>query len=311
MRMSKIIVITGPTATGKTALGAMLAGGLEGEIVSADSMQVYKHMDIGTAKPTEKEKLGIVHHMLDVVSPCEEYSVARYVSDASQCIDDIFSRGKLPLLVGGTGLYIDSLLNGREFSVRGDIELRRSLEDDYDTMGADMMLERLRELDPPSAARLHPNDKKRIVRALEVYYSSGKTISQHDAGTKLTAPRYEAIKFALTFADRNELYKRIDRRVDIMFEAGLEREVRLLLDMGVSPDSTAMQAIGYKEVVGAIVGDYDMNAAVEMIKQGSRRYAKRQLTWFRRDEQIRWITWDEAPDIEACAQRIIAELRDI
>ena len=304
----KVVVITGPTATGKTALGALIARELGGEVVSADSMQIYKYMDIGAAKPTQEERLGVPHHMLDAVSPLEEYSVARYVTEASQCIDDIIARGKQPFIVGGTGLYIDSLLHGREFSIRADNNLRSSLEKEYDALGADVIHGRLKEIDPAAAARLHPNDKKRIVRALEIYHLSGKTISQHDAETRAHPPRYEALKLALTFADRKDLYARIDKRVDRMFRLGLENEVRTLLDMGVPLDSTAMQAIGYKEVAGALMGEYSMEAAAEMIKQSSRRYAKRQLTWLRRDERVRWIAWDKEPEIEKCARQLIDDL---
>ena len=305
----KIIVITGPTATGKTMLGALMARELGGEVVSADSMQIYKYMDIGAAKPTETERLGVPHHMLDIVSPFEKYSVARYVCDATQCIDDIINRGKQPILVGGTGLYIDSLINGREFSVRADNNLRHSLEAEYDTLGAEVMLDKLRDVDLARAARLHPNDKKRIIRALEVHHMSGKTISQHDTETKAHPPRYKALKFALTFADRDDLYTRINKRVDNMLSLGLEIEVRNLLDMGVPLDSTAMQAIGYKEIAAALSGECNMETAVLAIKQSSRRYAKRQLTWLRRDNSIRWIAWDKEPIIEDYAQRLVAELR--
>jgi len=300
----QIIVITGPTATGKTALGALLAKTVGGEVVSADSMQVYKHMDIGTAKPAADERLGIPHHMIDIVPPWEDYSAARYISDAADAIDDILRRGKLPVLVGGTGLYIDSLLSGRVFSARGDAALRRQLENEYDAIGGDAMLRRLGEFDPGSAAKLHENDKKRIVRAIEAYSATGKTISQHDLETKALPPRYVALKFALTFSDRQELYTRIDKRVDDMMSKGLEGEVRNLLEMGVAPGSTAMQAIGYKELAGAIAGRHSLNDAVEQIKMESRRYAKRQLTWLRRDTNIIWHIWQNKPDIEKAIQEI-------
>ena len=300
----KIIVITGPTATGKSAVGALFAKTVDGEVVSADSMQVYEHMDIGTAKPTMEEMLGIRHHMLDIVPPWEDYSVARYVADAACCIDGIIDRGKLPVLVGGSGLYIDSLLSGREFSARGDDALRRELELEYDELGGKVMLHMLKELDPETAERLHVNDKKRIVRAIEVFKVSGKNISLHNRETRLLDPRYDADKYALTFSDRAVLYKRIERRVDMMMSNGLEQEVQALLDMGVAPDATAMQAIGYKEIVGAIQGQFSLGDAVEKIKMESRRYAKRQLTWLRRDNNIRWITWDESPEIERGATEI-------
>jgi len=308
MEKPGIIVITGPTATGKTTLGALLAKMTDGEVVSADSMQIYKYMDIGTAKPTEAEKLGVPHHMIDIVPPWEGYSAARYISDAARCVDDILSCGKLPILVGGTGLYIDSLLSGRFFSSRGDETRRRELEDEYDGAGGEAMLRKLGEFDPESAARLHANDKKRIVRAIEVYITTGKTISQHDRETKALPPRYDAMKIALTFSDRAELYARIDRRVDDMLLRGLECEVRGLLDMGVVPGATAMQAIGYKEITGAILGKYSMDDAVEKIKMESRRYAKRQLTWLRRSESVTWQAWEKTPDIESYAQELVTTI---
>ena len=305
MDRKRVIVIAGPTATGKTALSVQLAKLLCGEVVSADSMQIYKHMDIGTAKPTEDEKQGITHHMLDIIPPWEDYSAARYVSDAALCIEDIHNCGKIPVLTGGTGLYIDSLLSGRGFSARGDKTMRRELEAEYDEAGGESMLRKLGEVDQQSAGKLHANDKKRIVRALEVYKTTGKTISQHDIETKALPPRYDTIKIALTFADREQLYKKIERRVDTMISAGLEEEVRGLLKMEVPAESTSMQAIGYKEMVDAIYGRCGFDEAVEKIKLESRRYAKRQLTWLRRDTEISWITWEERPDIKECVKAIM------
>ena len=307
MSKPKIIVITGPTATGKTTLGAMLAKAAGGEVVSADSMQVYKYMDIGTAKPAAEEMLSVTHHMIDVAEPWENYSAARYVADAARCIDDLLSRGKLPVLVGGTGLYIDSLLSGRSFLARGAPEARAELEAKYDDIGGEAMLQKLAGFDPERAAKLHANDKKRIVRAFEAYKTTEKPISQHDRETKEIPPRYEAVKFALGFSDRAELYKRIDRRVDAMMSKGLEREVRGLLEMGLPPDCTAMQAIGYKEISAVIRGGLSIGEAVEKIKMESRRYAKRQLTWLRRDETARWILWEAEPDIESAVSRLLPE----
>ena len=293
MDKASVIVITGPTATGKSAVGALLAKSISGEVVSADSMQIYKYMDIGTAKPTQEERLGIPHHMLDIVPPWEDYSVARYVSEAALCVDDIIRRGKTPIIVGGTGLYIDSLLSGRDFSARGDETVRLEFEAEYDSIGGDAMLQKLSGFDPETAAKLHSNDRKRIVRAFEVYSATGKTISQHDTETRSLPPRYEAKKFGLTFSDRAELYARIDKRVDTMLDQGLINEVRTLLDMGVPPGCTAMQAIGYREMAEVILGKCALDCAVERIKMESRRYAKRQLTWLRRDSSIEWITWDK------------------
>jgi len=303
-----ILVITGPTATGKSALGVKLAQEIGGEIVSADSMQVYKYMDIGTAKPTVAERNGVPHYLIDFLPPWEDYSVASYVEDASKCIDDIFKRGKIPVLVGGTGFYIDSLLTGRVFSARGDDSLRKQLEDEFDNIGGDAMLEKLREIDADRALKLHSNDKKRIVRAIEAFMTTGISISRHDLESKSVPPRYESIKFALTFSDRKELYERINRRVDGMMLRGLVDEVKSLLQMGVSSESTSMQAIGYKEISAALRGDNDMAYAEEKIKMESRRYAKRQLTWLRRDDEVVWINRENSFDIDDTAQRIMEQI---
>ena len=284
-----VIVITGPTATGKTALGAMLADEIGGEVVSADSMQIYKHMDIGTAKPTPEDTLGVPHYMIDIAEPWQEYSAAHYVDDATRCVDDILCRGKLPVIVGGTGHYIDSLLAGRMFSPRADEKLRRALESEYDEFGGEELLRRLSAFDPDSATKLHANDKKRIVRAIEVFNTTGITISQHDRESNVLPPRYSAAKIALTYSDRAELYKRIDKRVDMMFAAGLSEEVRFLLEMGVPMECTSMQAIGYKEMAAAISDEYGFDTAAEIIKTQSRRLAKRQLTWLRRDNSVDWL----------------------
>jgi len=309
--LQRIIVITGPTATGKSAVGVRLAKLIDGEIVSADSMQVYRHMDIGTAKPMGDEMCGVPHHLIDIIPPWEDYSVARYVEDASECVDDIFRRGKQPILVGGSGLYIDSLLAGRKFLVRGDPEQRRKLEDEFDKIGGDAMLVKLRSVDEISAAKLHSNDKKRIVRALEAFLTTGKPLSLHDLETVSLPRRYESIKFALTYSDRAELYNSIDRRVDTMITKGLIHEVRTLFDIGVSRCNTSMQAIGYKEISDVLISDPDISdaadilTAAEKIKMESRRYAKRQLTWLRRDNEIIWITWSGTPDHECGAQRLM------
>lgn len=298
--MKKVVVIAGPTASGKTALAVELAQSLNGEIVSADSMQVYRGFDIGTAKATPDERRAAVHHMLDVAAPDEDYSVARYVNDAAAVCEDILARGKLPIIAGGTGLYIDSLLSGRDFAERGEGEsaqLRAELMAEYDERGGEAMLERLRGFDPERAAILHPSDKRRIVRAVEIYLLTGRTITEHDAYTKTLPPRFEAARIVLNYADRAALYARIDRRVDEMCERGLFDEVAGLLAAGVPEDCTAMQAIGYKEAVRAIRGGITQREAAEEIKLASRRYAKRQLTWFRRWEDALWISWESAPDL--------------
>ena len=293
----KIIVITGPTATGKTELGVRLALLTGGEVVSADSMQIYRHMDIGTAKPAPEELCGVPHHMLDVAEPWENWSAARYVEAAGACVDDILSRGRLPIIVGGTGLYIDSLIAGRNFADSpGNSGLRADLSARYDAVGGETMLCELADVDPERAAKLSPCDKKRIVRALEIYMLTGMTPTEHDEATKRVPPRYSAVKAALNFAERADLYARIDRRVDLMVEAGLFSEVRSLLNSGLDDGCTAMQAIGYKEAAAAIRGNITQDEAIELIKRESRRYSKRQITWLRRDSSVHWIIWDKKPD---------------
>ncbi len=299
----KILVITGPTATGKTRLSVELAKELGGEVVSADSMQVYRGMDIGTAKVTADEMQGIPHHMIDTAGPSEDYSVSRYVAEADAAVRDILSRGKLPIVAGGTNLYIDSLIAGLDFADRAeDAALRESLNARYDELGGEAMLEYLRGFDPERAAKLHPSDRRRIVRAVEVYTLTGQTISRHDEETKKRPRRYDAVKLALSFEDRAALYGRINARVDKMVADGLFDEVSRLLDGGLSPECTAMQAIGYKEPAAYLRGEISKDEAVELIKLSSRRYAKRQLTWLRRDGSIWWYLWPETPDFNAARQ---------
>ena len=299
----KILVVSGPTASGKTALAVELALAHNGEAVSADSMQIYRRMDIGTAKPTRAEMRGVPHHMLDVADPEEDFSVARYVELAARCVDDILARGKLPIVAGGTGLYIDSLLSGRTFArFDPDSPLRRELEEELARRGGAALLEELARVDPDTAARLHPNDGKRIVRALEVYRSTGTTLTAHNAMTRSLTPRYDALTLTLAFQRREDMWDRIDRRVDRMMADGLAEEVRALLDSGVPDRCTAMQAIGYKEMAAALRGDGDTARAAEEIKLRSRQYAKRQLTWFRRNPDARWLLWDREPDLSAALQ---------
>ena len=307
----KVLVICGPTASGKTRLAVELALRYDGEVVSADSMQIYRRMDIGTAKPTAEEMDGIPHHMIDVADPEEDFSVARYVELASACVDDILSRGKLPIVAGGTGLYVDSLLSGRTFAAFSpESSLRRELEEELAERGGEAMLAELAKVDPEAAARLHPNDHKRIVRALEVYRSTGKTISEHNRETQALPPRYEALTIGLNFQDRADLWERIDARVDQMAANGLEREVRELLSSGLSPACTAMEAIGYKEFVAAVEGTMTWRRAEELVKLRSRQYAKRQLTWFRRAPETHWLLWDKNPDFGSARQRSTELLRE-
>ena len=295
----KILVIVGPTASGKTRMAVELAQRHNGEVISADSMQIYRTMDIGTAKPTKEEMGGIPHHMIDVADPEEDFSVARYVEMAARCVDDVLERGKLPIVAGGTGLYIDSLLSGRTFApFSPDSALRGELERELAEKGGQAMLEALAQVDPEAAQRLHPNDHKRIVRALEVYRSTGKTITQHNRETQAIPPRYNALTIGLAFQDRQAMWRRIDQRVDEMVAAGLEDEVRRLLTSVISPKCTAMQAIGYKEFTQALSGEMTWQEATDVVKLRSRQYAKRQLTWFGRNPNTRWVRWDDPPEFE-------------
>lgn len=296
---NKVIVVAGPTASGKTALGIALALQYNGEIVSADSMQIYRRMDVGTAKATLEERALVPHHMLDVAEPWEDYSVSRYAQEAAGCCDDILHRGKIPVIVGGTGLYIDSLLSGRSFAeTQEDKALREELNAEYDRIGGETMLEKLAAVDPDRALKLHATDKRRIVRALEIYRLTGTTITEHDRLTRALPPRYDAAKIVLGYKDRADLYARIDSRVDKMVEDGLFGEVAGLVLSGLSSDCTALQAIGYKELCAAFQAGTGSGSAVEQIKQNSRRYAKRQITWFGRYEDALRILWDKTPDFE-------------
>ncbi len=295
---NKIVCVVGPTASGKTALSIELAKKLDGEIVSCDSMQIYRGMDIGTAKPTHDEMQGIVHHMLSVVEPSENYSAARYVEDAGKIVDDIIARGKFPIIVGGTGLYVESLVRGTQFAeFHEDKKLRDELFSLYEKNGAAYMHKMLSEVDPERAAQIHENNVKRVIRALEVYNATGKTITEHDEKTKEVSPKYDACYIGLMFEERERLYERINLRVDMMIKAGLLDEVKRLLNSGISPSSTAMQAIGYKELTEYFEGKCSLNKAAENIKQASRRYAKRQMTWFRRNKDINWLAVDKSENV--------------
>ena len=289
MKNRRVIVIAGPTASGKTDLGIAVALAIGGEIVSADSMQIYRGMNIGTAKASADEQKQVKHHMIDVADPWENYSVARYVEEAAVCCDMLLMEGRVPVIVGGTGLYIDSLLAGRSFGKQAEDEtLRKKLNEEYETEGGEKLLEKLSTFDPERAAILHPADKKRIVRAMEVYYLSGETITEHDRKTREIPPRYEATVLIPGFHNRALLYERIDRRVGEMIRQGLFEEVRTLLDSGIPAGATAMQAIGYKEAVDVVCGRISEEDAADHIRQASRRYAKRQITWFaRRQDAIR------------------------
>ena len=308
--MNNIICIAGPTASGKTALAVELAKELNGEVVSCDSMQVYKRMDIGTAKPTAEEMQGIPHHMLDVAQAWEDFSVSRYCNQASPIVDDIIAQGKTAIIAGGTGLYMDSLIRGNSFAPCPSTGVREALEARAEAEGIQPLLEELAQVDPESAGRLHPSDRKRIIRALEVYRETGITITEHNRRTREVPPKYRPVWLGLDFSDRAALYRRIDRRVERMLEAGLLDEIRSLLESGIPETCTAMQAIGYKEFLPVLRGERRLCDAAAEVCQSSRRYAKRQLTWFRRNPDMHWIAREEdgAPDeIIRQARQILQE----
>ena len=283
--MNKIICIAGPTASGKTALSIALAKELDGEVVSCDSMQVYKYMDIGTAKPTVAERDGIPHHMLDVAEPYEDFSVSRYCEMAAPIVDDIIARGKTAIIAGGTGLYMDALIRGNDFAPFPSTGVRQQLEQ----QPIEEVYARLQQVDPEAAARLHLADKKRIIRAMEVYLETGETITAHNRKTQALPPRYSPVWFGLSDENRQDLYDRIDLRVNKMVELGLLEEIKTLLDRGIPEKSTAMQAIGYKEFLQVFHGNDTAENAISQVQQASRKYAKRQLTWFRRNSAMNWL----------------------
>ena len=306
--MNSIICIAGPTASGKTALAVELAKELGGEVVSCDSMQVYRRMNIGTAKPTREEMQGIPHHMLDEAEPWEDFSVSRYCELATPIVEDILSRGKTAIIAGGTGLYMDSLIRGNAFAPFPSTGVRERLEAQADAEGMEAMLAWLRSLDPDSAARLHLSDRKRILRALEVYLETGETITAHNRRTQALPPRFRPLWLGLDFTDRGELYRRIDLRVEEMLRQGLLEEIRELLASGIPPKCTAMQAIGYKEFVDSLQRSLPVEQAVEEVKKSSRHYAKRQLTWFRRNKALHWLTrGPDSPEILEAARQILRE----
>ena len=298
-----LIIVAGPTASGKTALAIELARHVGGEIVNADSMQIYKYMDIGTAKPTKEERAAAVHHLIDFLEPDESYSVADYARDAHEVIADITLRGKIPVMCGGTGLYISSVADDVTFGeVETDYALREALKKTADEKGGEYLIEMLREFDPVSADRLHPNNLKRVIRAIEFYRLTGVPISEHQAETKRKKSRYDPLIMCIEW-ERETLYDRINRRVDMMFDAGLVGEVKRLREMGFTRELNSMQGIGYKEVMDYLDGAATLDETKEIIKQSSRRYAKRQMTWFRRDTRVRYINADNA----AVEAKVLAE----
>ncbi len=306
---NKLIAVLGPTASGKTRLAIEIAKQFCGEVVSCDSMQIYRGMDIGTAKPDKAEMSGILHHMIDITDPSSQYSVADFVRDARACIDDILSRGKLPILAGGTGLYMDSVLTNITFDETAcDTLYRTCLQSYAEKFGNEALHQRLHEEDPEAAERIHPNNVRRVIRALEVCHATGKTFTQVNKESR-REPLYDAKIFGID-TDRQTLYQRIDKRVDIMLQDGLVDEVKGFFEKGLDRGTTAMQAIGYKELYDYLEQNCTLSEAVEKIKMESRRYAKRQLTWFRRNKQIDWVRFDKQQDLDEVFNRCKAFLAE-
>ena len=302
--MATVLCVVGPTATGKTKMGVALAKRFDGEVVSVDSMQLYRGMTIGTAAPTREEMEGIPHHMVAVADPAESWSAARYVHAADACVQDILGRGRLPVLVGGTGLYLDALIRGTDFAAGSQgTALRQQLQRRARQEGTETLLEELRRIDPAAAQKLHLRDEKRIIRALEVWYETGCTITEHDRQERQRPPKYDALYIGLDFLDRQDLRDRIDKRVDTMVEQGLLEEVEALLASGLPRDATALQAIGYKQFLAVAEGTATRQEAIAEVKLRSRQYAKRQLTWLRRNPDIFWIRWESRPNFPEGLQK--------
>lgn len=301
----KLITVVGPTASGKTRLGVELAKRYGGEVISADSMQIYKGMQIATAKPAVEEMQGIPHHLMDFLEPNQTYSVAMFVDDAKKCIEDISSRGKIPVIVGGTGLYVDSLLNNISFhESQRDTGLSEKLRELYYTEGVDYLLDMLRKFDGESAERLETEkNPKRIIRAIEFYKTTGITITEQNKNSKNEESPYSAIKLGLNFEDRQKLYDRINKRVDLMVEAGLVSEAKRVINSEFS--FTSVKAIGYKELFPYLKGELPLEECIEKLKQETRRYAKRQITWFKRDKEINWLYPDKADSLEQLFEQAV------
>ena len=303
----KILVIGGPTAVGKTELSIELAKRLNGEIISADSMQIYKYMDIGSAKVSKGEMNGVVHHLIDVVDPSINFSVVDYKEQGEKAIKEIISRGKLPIIVGGTGLYINSLTCNMNFTkAEKDEEYRKDLDKLANEHGNNYIHEMLKDIDPISYKEIHANNRKRVIRALEVYKLTGKPFSSYNAGEDFYKSEYDVHYYVLTM-DREKLYERINLRVDIMMEKGLLEECIKLKEMGYTSSMQSMQGIGYKEILYYLEGDVKLQEAINMIKQGSRNYAKRQLTWFRRDPRVTFLDKDKLSYVEIL-EKVIGDI---
>ncbi len=304
-----LLALAGPTASGKTALSVALGKRFSAEVVCADSMQIYAGLSIGTARPTEEETDGVPHHLFGFVPPERAYSVAQYAADARRVIDEVHSRGSLPLLCGGTGLYLEAVLHNLQYADEPEnSDVRDRLKAEAAQMGNEAMLERLRAVDPETAARLHPNDQGRILRALEVFEVTGVTIAEQQRRSRAVPSPYKSKLLVLDYRDRQTLYDRINRRVDLMLEAGLADEAKAFLSAGHAP--TAMQAIGYKELIPWLSGEKSLTEAAEDLKQSTRRYAKRQLSWFRRMEDAEFLFADDYASADALADAAAARISE-
>lgn len=304
IKKPSIVVVCGPTGIGKTTTAIAIAQAQGGEIIGADSMQIYRRMDIGTAKPNAAERARAVHHLVDVVDPDEDFDAALFAGMAGRVITELSGRGVLPVVAGGTGLYIKALTRGLFESAAGDPDIRAGLRAEADEKGAAALFGELEKVDPQAAARIHPNDTYRVLRALEVHAATGRPLSRLQAAHAFADEKYRCLKIGLTM-DREKLYARIDQRVDAMLAAGLEGEVRNLLDMGYAPELKAMQSIGYRHMTAYISGQMDWEAMVATLKRDTRRYAKRQFTWFRADPQMRWFEPGETEKILELVRRFL------
>lgn len=308
MRKLPLVLIVGPTAVGKTEVGIRLAEKIDGEIISGDSMQVYKYMDIGTAKPAREEMRDIPHYMIDEIDPGEDFSVAVFQNKVENYIRLINEKGRMPILVGGTGLYVRSVIDYYDFTPpAGDLDRRQELTEMSEQFGNERLVELLKKIDPVSAERIHQNDTRRLIRAIEVFQTTGKPISDFQYTSVETEPKYNLAYYGLTM-ERENLYKRIEQRVDLMISRGLIDEVRELVEMGYGLQNTSMQAIGYKEIISYLESKISLDEAIELIKRDTRRFAKRQLTWFRRDKRIQWKIVENYGSLEEIANEIAAKV---